>query len=189
MAWYGYVDVPHSTYTEWKNNTVGNGYNLDNSYGCQCWDFASLFWRNIGFPSGYPQTGPNLAAYECWTVSRSANQGDKFDLIYDKTQIKTGDVIVMGPVSFNPYGHITFADEGYNGTDSLRCFGQNQGGGTPDPAGGTTASVNVLGLDQFLGAFRYKGWESSPPPSSKSRGHFPWVLYQRRLNQRRNNML
>ena len=51
MAKYtGYVDIPHATYDEWRNATLGNGYDIDGSYGCQCWDFASEFWRNVGFP-------------------------------------------------------------------------------------------------------------------------------------------
>ena len=37
MAYYiGYVTIPHGSYDEWKNATNGNGYNYDNTYGCQC---------------------------------------------------------------------------------------------------------------------------------------------------------
>lgn len=187
MAWYGYVDVPHSTYDEWRANTIGNGYDLDGYYGCQCWDFASLFWRNIGFPAGYPLTGPNHAASECWTVNRIANQGDKFDLIYDYTQIKRGDVIVFSGIP----GHIAFADDNYNGSMRINCLGQNQGGGTPHPSGGTSVSVNSLNLGEFLGAFRYKAWHTPPTPPTPeptTRSHFPWVLFANKLRQR-NNML
>ena len=31
----GYVDVPHSTYDEWRANTIGNEYDLDGSHGYQ----------------------------------------------------------------------------------------------------------------------------------------------------------
>ena len=132
----GYVDVPHQSYDVWKIYTIGRAFDLDGSFGCQCWDYASLFWRNLGFPAGYPQTGPNLSAYECWSVSRDANAGDQFDLIYSLDQVKTGDVIVLSGTSSNPPGHITFADEAYNGTNYMYCLGQNQGG-TPQPGGGT----------------------------------------------------
>ena len=55
MAKYtGYVLVPHNTYLAWKTNTLNNGYDVDLAYGCQCFDFASLFWYNVGFPTGYP---------------------------------------------------------------------------------------------------------------------------------------
>lgn len=182
----GYSDIPHSTYAIWKANTIGHEYDLDGSYGCQCWDYASLFWRNVGFPAGYPLTGSNGSAYECWTVSRTQNAGSTFTLIYNKSDIKEGDIVVLNGNSSNPYGHITFADEDYNGTDNLWGVGQNQGG-TPLPGGGTAVTRNIVGLDLFLGAFRYNDWHQPTPPTPTSRNnHFPWVLYARRLNQMRN---
>ena len=193
MAFYtGYVTLPTNTYLAWKSAVNGNGYDADGSYGCQCWDLCAEFWFNVGFPQGYPRTGENHYASECWNVSREINAGDKFDLIYDKTQLKQGDVIVWNGTSTFPTGHIGFADENYNGTNSIAVLGQNQGtGGTPPPIshpnGGTTANVKTLSLDNFTGAFRYKEWESEPPtPSHPSRKHFKWVLMRRRLNQMRN---
>ena len=80
-------------------NTIGHEYDLDSTYGCQCWDYASLFWRNVGFPVGYPLTGPLQYAYQCWTVSRvqnsSYNGTTYFDLIDVVTNIQKGDIIVM----------------------------------------------------------------------------------------------
>lgn len=185
----GYVDVPHNTYEEWKSYTLGNEYDLDGAYGCQCWDYASLFWRNIGFPAGYPLTGPDQYAYQCWTVSRSQNAAYNgtvyFDLIEQISSIKKGDVLVLNGTSANPPGHITFADEDYDGSGYIWCIGQNQGG-TPSPSGGTAVTRNRLGLDAFLGAFRYKGWETTPPTPTLSKKHFPWVLRSRSLNQMRN---
>lgn len=180
----GYSDIAHSTYSEWKANTIGRAFDLDGSYGCQCWDYASLFWRNVGFPAGYPQTGDGNA-YGCWTLRRDVNAGTEFDLIYDKTQIQEGDIIVMNGTSSNPPGHITFADENYNGTDSIRCLGQNQGG-SPQPGGGTAVTLNTLGLGDFLGAFRYKNWHSTPPTPTFSTHRFKWVLYAKHLRNRSN---
>ena len=184
----GYVDVPHGTYSEWRSNTIGNAYDLDGSYGygCQCWDYASLFWRNVGFAAGYPLTGVNHYASECWTSSRFQNAGNQFDLITNKTAIQQGDIIVLDGNSSNPPGHIAFADEGYNGTDYIYAIGQNQGG-TPLPEGGTAVTRNQLGLDLFLGAFRYKGWHSTPTPSSgglRKKSKFPWVLYANKLRNK-----
>ena len=85
MAFYtGYVTLPTNTYLAWKSAVNGNGYDADGSYGCQCWDLCAEFWYNVGFPQGYPRTGANHYASECWNVSREINAGDKFDLIYDK---------------------------------------------------------------------------------------------------------
>lgn len=180
----GYSDIAHETYDVWKTNTLGHAYNLDGSYGCQCWDYASLFWRNVGFPVGYPLTGGLHYASQCWTVSRVQNAGDTFDLIDLLSLVKQGDIIVLDGDINNPPGHIAFADEDYDGSGYLWCIGQNQGG-TPLPGGGTAVTRNRLGMSLFLGAFRYKDWENPPPPPpTTTQKKFPWVLYARKL---RNN--
>lgn len=83
----GYSDIAHSSYNEWKVNTLGHEYDLDGYYGCQCWDYASLFWRNVGFPAGFPKTGSNHYASEVWTQNRDVNAGSQFDLIDRKSVV------------------------------------------------------------------------------------------------------
>lgn len=190
----GYVTLPTTTYEAWKNAVAGNGYDADGYYGDQCWDLCAEFWHNLGFPNGYPvtQAGGNGSAWMCWTYSKDINKGNKFDLIYNLSDVKKGDVIVWNGTTSYPDGHIGFADEDYNGSGSIAVLGQNQGsGGTPtpisNPNGGTTANVKTLGTIGFLGAFRYREWEDTPPtPSHPTRKHFKWVLMRRRLNQMRN---
>lgn len=204
MSFYtGYVVLPTNTYLAWKNAVAGNGYDADGYYGDQCWDLTAEFWHNVGFPTGYPLTGPNHSAYECWTVNRnnniSYNGTQYFDLIENLNAVKQGDVVVFNGTSGNPAGHIGFADEDYNGSEWIGILGQNQGsGGTPppipNPAGGTTANVHSLYVaTDFLGAFRYREWGGGPtpppPPTPTIKHRFPWVLYSRKLNQGRNNML
>lgn len=189
----GYVVLPTNNYLAWKNAVAGNGYNADGYYGCQCWDLCAEFWNNIGFPQGFPQTGPNHYAAECWSVSRTQNAGDKFDLIYNISDVKQGDVIVWNGTSAFPTGHIGFADEDYDGSGEIAVLGQNQGtGGVPipviDPEGGTTANVKRLGIANFAGAFRYKEWSDPPIPVKRDKENFKWVLYARKLNQMRNGM-
>lgn len=191
----GYVDVAHSTYAEWKANTLNNGYDIDGSYGCQCWDFVSIFWRNLGFPAGYPIITAS-SAYTMWEnrLANSILNGQRmFDLITNLDDVKQGDIIVYNYFSLNPYGHVGFADEDYatwhaNNPSSYEfpILSENNGG-TPDPAGG--AYVNVHGYDTrlFLGAFRYGGWETTPPtPSGRktTRKRFPWVLYANKLRSK-----
>lgn len=183
MAHYtGYVSIPHSTYDEWKSSVLGNSYDADNYAGAQCWDLAAEFWYNVGFPQNYPLTGGNDAR-GVWQ-NREANKGDKFDLIYNLSDVQIGDVVCF---SGGDFGHIAFANQTYNGSGYLELLGQNQGGGTPAPGGGTTASINNYGVSSFQGAFRYKGWHTTPPtpPSPERRGKFPWVLYARKLRERR----
>ena len=193
----GYVTIPHSTYLEWKNNVNGNGYNADGYYGCQCWDLTAEFWHNVGFPVGYPLTGPNHYAEECWNVNRNNNiaYGGTvyFDLITSLNDVKQGDVIVWNGTTAFPTGHIGFADEDYDGSGYIAVLGQNQGsGGTPPPIfpsdGGSTTNVKRLSVSNFAGAFRYKEWESTPPTPPvgfTTKKRFPWVLYARKLRNNR----
>lgn len=179
---YGYILIPHDTYFQWKNATLNNGYDVDGAYGCQCWDFAAEFWWNVGFPQGYPTLAGTHSAYGAWD-DRIQNAGDKFDLIYDKTQIKQGDVIVYNYFTGNPYGHIGFADEDYNGTNNLQILSENNGG-TPYPGGGTFVNVHNYNLAYFRGAFRYKAWHTTPPtPTVSEIKKFPWVLYANKLRK------
>lgn len=186
---YGYISVAHSTYQEWRLYTVGEAFDVDGSYGCQCWDYASLFWWNVGFPTMYPKTGPNQFASEVWTVSRFQNVAYNgttyFRLINNLMEVKEGDIIVFSGIP----GHIAFADQDYSpGSFTIRCIGQNQGGGTPQPGGGTTVSVNDLFTSDFLGAFRYIPWENTPTPTVSKKPiqkRFPWVLYARKFRNGR----
>lgn len=184
----GYVNVPHSTYDEWRSNTIGNEYDLDGQYGCQCWDYASLFWRNLGFPTGYPQTG-NGYAYGCWTLRKNINAGNKFDLIELLSLVKKGDVVVLdkGRFTGDDAGHIAFADEDYHGGNTLRLLGQNQEHSSATV--GYKVTIDDMSVIKFLGAFRYKEWEQPvppPPPPSKKKHKFPFYLYAQkwRLNGR-----
>lgn len=195
--YWGYNLVPHSSYFEWKNATNGNGYDVDYTNGCQCWDFAATFWYNVGFPQGYPHITAS-SAYTMWNLrdqNIAYNGTTYFDLIYNLDDVKEGDVIVYNYFSANPYGHVGFADEDYatwhanNPTSYEFPILSENNGGYPDQAGG--AYVNVHGYDTrlFLGAFRYKAWETTPPtPSIITKPkvkRFPWVLYTRKLRGKR----
>jgi hypothetical protein len=195
----GYVIIPHDTYLAWKTAVNGNGYNADGYYGCQCWDLTAEFWYNVGFPQGYPHTGPNHYAEECWDVSRYANASYNgttyFDLITSINDVKQGDVIVWNGTTAYPTGHIAFADEDYDRSGYIAVLGQNQGtGGTPPPVfhrdGGSTANVKRLSVSNFAGAFRYRDWQHTPPtptPTVRSipkQKRFPWVLYANKLRNK-----
>lgn len=158
------------------------GYNVDGAYGFQCWDLAAELWMNIPEFSGviyYPQTGPLTYASECWTVSRDVNAGMSFDLVWHLEDVKRGDCIVIDSSPISTTGHIAFADEDYRGSNIMPLLGQNQI--NPSPTEGHIPSVtNVDVGTYFLGAFRYKAWETSPPTPKRKKG-FPWYLVQRRL--------
>lgn len=196
--YWGYVLVPHETYLAWKNATLGNGYDVDSTYGCQCWDFASLFWYNLGFGTGYPLLNGE-SAYTMWNrrfenISHDGTQ--YFDLITNINDIKQGDVMVYGPTQSNPFGHVGFADQDFatwtpdpNQPYEFPIISENNGG-EPDPAGG--AYVNLHGYDYrlFIGAFRYRGWIAPPVVITRklARKPFPWAVYARKFRNQRQGI-
>jgi len=195
MAYYtGYVEIPHSTYLEWRNATNGNGYNFDSTYGCQCYDLAAEFWWNVGFPPGYPIISAS-SAYTMWNnrlQNISYNGVTFFDIIERVEDVKMGDVIVFNYTGSNPYGHVGFADVDYsnwvpdpNEPYEFPILSENNQG-TPDPQGGAYTNIHGYDIRLFLGAFRYKAWHTpAPVVRSKTTKRFPWVLYARKLRQKR----
>ena len=191
MQYNGYIFLPVQSYLAWKTATENNGFDADGAFGDQCWDLTAEFWYNLGFGTGNPLTGPNGAAYECWTVSRTANAGSTFDLIYNLADVKQGDILVYDQFPQNEYGHIGFADQDYDtwsaahpGDYEFPILSQNNQG-TPYVGGGTFANIHGYDTRLFLGAFRYKAWEPTPPTPTETKHRFPWVLYARRLREKR----
>lgn len=175
MAQYnGYVDVPHGSYQEWRDATLGNGYDVDYSFGDQCWDFCALLWYQYGLRL-ITKTGGGLAC-DCWLVSKDANAQPPFKAISGKQNIKRGDVLVWNISGLHPGSHIAFADEDYNGTDRLNCLGQNQQGN----GSGWPATIVGQPLNDFLGLFRNTNWEGGEPEPEPSetgiikKSKFPW---------------
>lgn len=177
----GYTNIPHSSYDEWRANTIGHSYDVDGAFGCQCWDYVAELWYNVGFGTGYPHTGPNLAAYECWTVSRYQNAGNEFDLIELLAIVKKGDIVVLNQGRFpgDTVGHIAFADEDYDGSGQMWLVGQNQV--NPSATVGSPVARTRMSVTAFLGAFRYKRWAQPVPPTPTGRGkkktRYPWAIY------------
>lgn len=158
----------------------GLGYDVDGWYGYQCWDLAAELWMNIpefGGGTLWPKTGPNLAAEECWTVSRAANAGNSFDLIYNLSDVKRGDVIVIGASPISSVGHIAFADQDYAGYSYMDLLGQNQV--NPSVYYGHIPTVTWINVGAyFLGAFRYREWTQPEPPTptEEKKEGFPWPV-------------
>ena len=179
----------YDTYDHWRDYALNHGINVDFSYGNQCWDSCALLWYQYGLQL---QTG-NGQAYGCWTLRRNQNAVFPFEKVGSdsqaamarKTLIKRGDCVVFAPSGLNYTGHIAFADEDYNGPDSLNCLGQNQGQGY---GWGKASNIKAMNLRNFLGAFRNHNWATSEPTPVVKRtvkdDRFPFVLYARKFRQK-----
>lgn len=200
--YYGYVSVPHATYDQFRAAVLYNGYDVDYSYGCQCYDMALLFWNNVGFPQGYPLSS-GIGANGIWdrrNENIAYNGTTYFSLIPNLADVKRGDVIIYSEFSGNPFGHIGFADQDYApwhaanpGNYEFPILSQNNGG-TVDPDGGSYNNIHGYDTRLFRGAFRYIPWGGGPTPPTPggawrpSKSKFPWVLVTRNLrNQRGGN--
>ena len=166
----GYVKVAHATYQDFRDATLGNGYNVDKAYGNQCWDFCALLWWQYGLTL---HTGPRSWASECWTVSRSLNAVPPFTQVTSVSEIKRGDCVVFKGTSNYPTGHIAFADEDYKeGMTRMNFLGQNQGQGSLKPS-----NIANISLANFIGAFRNSNWSTpKPTPKNDKKHKFPWSV-------------
>ena len=166
----GYVKVAHATYQQFRDATLGNGYNVDKAYGNQCWDFCALLWWQYGLTL---HTGPKGWASECWTVSRTLNAVPPFTQVTSISDIKRGDCVVFKGTSNYPTGHIAFADEDYkDGMTRMNFLGQNQGQGSLNPS-----NIANISLANFIGAFRNSNWSTpKPSPKDEKKHKFPWAV-------------
>lgn len=192
MAQYnGYRTVPHATFDEWLNATLGNGYDVDGYYGDQCWDYCSLLYYQYGMTL-ITKPGGGTAA-DCWNVSRSINSRPPFTSIEGVENIRRGDIVVWNSNIYSSTGHIAFATQDYSNkvwnTDDnswhLDFAGQNQGPG--HGPNGTPVNIYSISLNNFLGIFRNTEWGTTPPtpPIPVRRGKFPWVLYAKKFRNGR----
>lgn len=185
--YYGPVSVPISSWSAFKNATLGNWYDVDRAYGAQCVDYFKLLNYNLGYPLPYAETGTFGYAYEMWTdpVSRAFNASDKYDYVTNYRALRRGDMIILNANPNSAYGHNAIVDsdpiinppEMAAGT-YYYLVGQNQE--LPSATQGHEVTRNLFRVDQyFLGAFRLKAWNQGPSPITR-RSHFPWYMITRK---------
>lgn len=178
MAQYNtYVSVPHASYDQFKNATLGNGYNVNNDYWQnQCWDYIALLYYQYGLTL---YTGTGGFAKTCWTQKKAQNSKPPFIAVNGITSIRRGDVVVLDGIPGRVAGHIALADENYRGM-YINLLGQNQGKGKSYPV---YVAKNFPIGSRFLGIFRNTAWQNVPPeptptPSGKNKFErgFPWPV-------------
>ena len=174
MADYrGYRQVAHATYNEWRAATINNRYDVDYSPASQpyqCWDYCALLYFQYGLRL-ITKNGGGVAA-DCWNISRQANSKPPFISLVGKENIRRGDMLVFDITPTSSTGHIGFADEDYNGTDTIALLSENWNGNT-------TVHVANKSLSNFLGIFRNTNWFSGPTPEpgrSTKKRNFPWPV-------------
>lgn len=153
----------------------------------ECWDYINLIWTHLGSRYWtYPPLNPSATNHGVkWGVLNSdalnANQIVGLTYISDKTQLKRGDIVVS---TDGEYGHAGFINENYN-SDPNHTYGLY----TQNYAGRRSVALDYYNLHDFGGAFRVNAWIApTPTPTSTGtikRKKFPWVLYARKLREKR----
>ena len=176
----GYISVPHGSYQQWRDATLGNGYDTDGYFGEQCFDYISLLYYQYGLFLR-TKAGGGLAC-DCWLYSRDYNSQDPFESLTGANNIKRGDVLVWNVTGYYTGSHIAIADEAYDGSGYIWVLGQNQvGNGSGYPV--TRARLPIAGL---LGMFRNKQWQGEEPEPIKTGyniNKYKFVLFNRRKRQ------
>lgn len=144
------------------NDVLGRCIDVDNFAGSQCWDEMDVFFENYAKHPLYTcGTGAAKGTIEdgCW----QKNATDKFVMIWDKTKLQAGDIVVF---STGQWGHIGMAMGDYN-NGYITLLGQNQGG-EACPGGGSAGNIINISLRDFIGAFRPKSYiKPEPKPEPK----------------------
>ena len=168
-----------STFDNFITTTVGETIGEG-----ECWDYINLIWNHLGtkywtYPPDDP-TSTNHGVKWGWILEdvRTLNTIEHLTQIPNLNDVKRGDIII---ISNGTFGHAGYAGENYNGSGSLWIYSQNWQG--------HYVTYDLISMSSFLGAWRYDAWNNIPPtPSTIQKSNFKWVLYARKLRDKRNGM-
>jgi len=172
-----------TTFNDFINSTNGQTIGAG-----ECWNYINLLWTHLGSVYyTYPPSDPSSTNHGVkwgWLNSeaRAANTIPHLTQIINLNDVKRGDIVITYGGEF---GHAGFADEDYNGSGYLQLYSQNYNGRR-------SVGRDNNNMATFAGAWRYDEWGSTPPTPptpGRAKSNFKWVLYARKLNQKRNGML
>ena len=133
---------------EFYNRTVGKAYDVDGSYGFQCWDLWAECCRSNGVPLSVIHCSLTGYVEDTWKLRHKSGILQYFDAI-PADQIIVGDWIIWGKdYSLTPKSHVAMA------WMNRQSFGQSQSGIKQ------ANLVSYLDWNRALGAFRLKQWEA-----------------------------
>ena len=157
-----FIYAPTDTYIHFKDYTFGKCWNVDGSFGAQCWDLSSLHSMNYTANNRVFSTCGTGAAKGMWAC-KEQNAGSEYSLVYNIGNLGLGDIAVFDG---GTWGH-TCLIAGPVNNGYVACLGQNQGGKSC-PGGGAATNIVNISLKNFLGAFHPKTYvdpEPEPTPT------------------------
>lgn len=139
---------PFDTPNAFKDATLGNCIDLDGILGSQCVDLFAVYHKE--YTDRWLTTCNTGMARGIWDC-KEQNAGSDYDLIYDPSELTSGDWIIFDG---GKYGHVGMA-LGQPNNGYIALLGQNQGG-TSCSGGGSATNIINMSLKTFKGAFRPK---------------------------------
>ncbi|MCC9878888.1 lysin [Streptococcus agalactiae] len=139
------------TYQEYKNRSNGNAYDIDGSFGAQCWDGYADYCKYLGLP--YANCTNTGYARDIWEQRHENGILNYFDEV---ETMQAGDVaIFMVVAGVTPYSHVAIFDSDA-GSGYGWFLGQNQGG-----ANGAYNLVKIPYSATYPTAFRPKVFKNA----------------------------
>lgn len=129
---------------DFYNSTVGRAYDIDGSYGVQCWDGMAKFCKDNDIPLSVIHCSQTGYVKDIWNLRKASGILAFFDEV-PKEKIQTGDWVIWGNIPLAPKSHVAMAWYG-------KAYGQSQSGIKAFNV------VDYLPFSQALGGFRWKGW-------------------------------
>ncbi|SQA20255.1 Phage lysin, N-acetylmuramoyl-L-alanine amidase [Streptococcus agalactiae] len=140
-----------ATYQEYKSRSNGNAYDIDGSFGAQCWDGYADYCRFLGVP--YANCTNTGYARDIWEQRHENGILNYFDEV---EVMQAGDVaIFMVVAGVTPYSHVAIFDSDA-GSGYGWFLGQNQGG-----ANGAYNLVKIPYSATYPTAFRPKVFKNA----------------------------
>nr|QGW56855.1 ClyV [synthetic construct] len=140
-----------ATYQEYKSRSNGNAYDIDGSFGAQCWDGYADYCKYLGLP--YANCTNTGYARDIWEQRHENGILNYFDEV---EVMQAGDVAIFMVVDgVTPYSHVAIFDSDAGGGYGW-FLGQNQGG-----ANGAYNIVKIPYSATYPTAFRPKVFKNA----------------------------
>ena len=151
------------SYQEFKNMVLGKAFDVDGSYGAQCWDGYAYYMQYLGYkPAWCTSTG---YAQDIYTNMDSNGMKTQFDLVYN---LQAGDVVVFPRNSVTPLSHVAIFDsDAGNGYGNF--LGQNQT--SPDSSGSAFSIARLPYSATYYWAFRPKIFAQQQQQQQQQQAH------------------
>ena len=140
------------TFEQFRKAVLGKRYDIDGSFGYQCWDGYAKYMKDLGY--AYANCTTTGYVKDIWTNRKSNGMLKSCDEV---TVMQPGDIAVFKETDWTPNSHIAMFVRDVDGQYGI-FLGQNQGG-----VNGAFNEVKLPYYATYDTAFRPKCFKTSKP--------------------------